>query len=155
MMSRRKAVRTVDLHAVIASVPMNSTAARVMSQRGEHWDSTSGFVGLHWENRPKVAPVAGLTKVHQEIAAEVIGKRTGRFVVIGPVTKEDQPKGKSASFMFVCRCDCGHFESRTRKAINNPNNSNDMCHNCRRLEQKKRTYRELGEKPIAAFTGGK
>lgn len=83
-------------------------------------------------------------------ANEMEGYIFGLFTVIGLAQKKTP--GKPA--VYVCRCACGKFEHRKRKAILNPQNSFDRCTECRHLLYLKRTeyfMRTGKEKPLEYF----
>ena len=64
---------------------------------------------------------------------DLSGQRVGRFTVIGMASQ--------INAMWVVRCDCGRYATRTSKAIKNPNNSSDCCEHCRHLFFLKRDER--------------
>lgn len=74
---------------------------------------------------------------------KVIGKKFGYFRVIGLAPKEISSSNKC---MFVVRCDCGCYETRSSKSINNPKNQNDRCGKCRYILELRRMeeYRNTG-----------
>lgn len=93
--------------------PINKTAALVTS-KGTHYVPNKKIRQLHWTAAPGLKPIPNDVK-------NIIGIRIGRFTVYGYFGK-----GK-----WVVRCDCGHFETRNRKAIFNERNKCDRCEFCR------------------------
>jgi hypothetical protein len=134
-------IRTTRLDAVIASVPLNSTAAKVMG-RGTHWEPKLGDAPhmYHADHPPQMKAPKG-----NEL--DLRGQRFGRFLVVGLSTFSNQNKAAA----WVVRCSCGKFECRKAKAIRNPANVDDCCRACRQLNYIKRTYSRLGSKPAADF----
>lgn len=107
---------------LMASVPINETAARVtsnsheMAPEGPKLDTTFS----HWKAPPCVQPV------HLS-QPNMAGERFGRFTVVGYLGKLT----KSAKGRWLVRCQCGDYEARTQRAIENPANYDDMCYVCR------------------------
>lgn len=77
--------------------------------------------------------------VAQRIAHEVIGKRRDRLVVIG-YAKDQGSQKQSAK--WVCRCDCGNFEHRTRILRWLGTADTNMCQECQKRSFLKRQTRE-------------
>lgn len=112
---------------VIASTPVNSTAGKVMS-RGVHWESQRKEGGAdHWKAPP---PLVRMPKARPTFK-DVTGREFGRMRVIGYLGRH---KGKNSKGRWLVKCSCGDYEARSVKAITNPNNSSDMCVECRHLE---------------------
>ncbi len=141
------------LDAVIASVPANATAARVMA-RGEHWTPEKPLpIGLlHWENMPRMRPFRG------EERHNYTGKKFGRFTVIGIL---EATGGKNRGDRWVVRCSCSHYEARSPQSIAlrivgyAPEDGNpmwDRCWYCAQWEITKNRYGNKGSKPLSAFT---
>lgn len=84
----------------------------------------------HWETCPPMKARA-LVK-YQMTDEDLTGRRQGRFVVMG--------MARDRKARWVVRCDCGCFEIRTAKALRNPNNADDKCVKCRKLDQAKRHH---------------
>lgn len=133
-------IRTTALDAVIASVPLNSTAGSVTA-RGTHWDpKLKESNQLHQDHPPEM-------KRPRPGGPDFTGIRFGRFRVLGLLSISN-PKKPAA---WVVRCACGMYETRKAKAIRNPKNVDDCCRACRRLQQLKRDYERLGSKPASDF----
>lgn len=106
--------------------PINSTAARVTGK---------GF---------QYTPDKKITCTHSDVPLPIIrigwneeditGIKQGRLTVIGKFSKG---AGKKAS-MWAVRCQCGNYETRSRKALLNPANNQDCCQQCRHVEHLKR-----------------
>ena len=112
---------------IITSVPLNSTAAKVVSGRGEHW--TPDYMPSRdiWETPPPMRRVP----TSNPTAAGIVGLRTGRLVVVG--LYDGGSKNHKSS--WVVRCDCGRYELRKARALRNPENTNDKCQECDHLER--------------------
>jgi predicted SprT family Zn-dependent metalloprotease len=143
-------MKTVPVDKIITSVPLNRTAARVINQTGEHYDPKVNYHEvLHFENRPPLRDLSEYRKEHQETYQTIIGRRFGRFVVVGILAGANR-KRKTAA--WVCRCDCGHYEVRNARVIKNPNNIMDRCQNCWHEYRAQQRFAKKGSKPLAMFT---
>jgi hypothetical protein len=140
-------VRTADLDAVLASVPQDAVAARVLSQHGEHYEPVVNYAS-HWhsENPPPLRSPRGLSPE----ARRLIGLRFGRFTVLG--LADFRERGKNAQAAWAVRCACGHYETRNAKAMRNTEEPlNNMCRNCQHVEIAKRRYADEGGRPFTDF----
>lgn len=119
------------MEMVITSVPVDSTAARVTSQGTKYEHEPSGPTVLH-SDLP--LPIVSSFRDHRPL----IGKRFGRFTVIGTFAERRN--------RLVVRCDCSRYETRSARAIKNPNNAADACLRCRQTLYLKRTqhFRSTG-----------
>lgn len=111
---------------IFASAPLNRTAATVTSE-GERYTPAKKVTQNHWTAPPRIArtlPSPGPSFTN------LTGTRFGRFVVLG-LWEPDRPRGKNALPMWVVRCACGDYETRTTRAIRNPANQDDRCQLCR------------------------
>ena len=79
-------------------------------------------------------------------AKAMIGLRFGRFTVIGCLDIWKHSRAK-----WIVRCDCGHYEIRSAKAIRNPVNAEDRCYECRHFLHSRQRYERLGPKPISVY----
>ena len=59
------------------------------------------------------------------------GRRFGKMTVIG--YSKDNKQSTYHKPNWVCRCECGMYETRKSRAVKNPNNQNDCCHVCRQI----------------------
>jgi hypothetical protein len=135
---------------IFSSVPLNSTAARVTG-KGVHYDPKINYgSSVHFKAPPPMKDINKLNPKGKKDALQIIGKRFGRFTVIG-LADGTNPK-KHAK--WVVRCDCGDYEHRSYKAVNNPENTQDRCKNCRHLAYIKKSYKRNGARPLADFIGG-
>jgi hypothetical protein len=142
---------TLNYSQVADATPINRNAIAVTRNSGEHFTDgedrpARNATLLHWENCPPLIPIPSIKHAHgRELARSLMGKKFGRMTVVGLFRErlEHLPIQDQAA-IWVVRCTCGCYEGRRYKAINNPENTNDMCHNCRHLEFIKRRYRELG-----------
>lgn len=110
--------------------PINRTAALVVSK------------GTHFHPNKKVQTADQKTPIRTRKVPlnieNLTGRRRGRFTVLGLA---EGMKGR-----WVVRCDCGTYSLRRSKAINNPENDQDRCEECRHLAFLKRehNYRTTG-----------
>ena len=147
-------MKTTNLDAIITSAPLNGTAARVLSQRGEHY-----YIELkpsphkHWDIPPAMLSVAEMTRLnpqHGAMARATIGRRFGRLTVVG-YPEEQNPKKKAR---WVVRCTCGSYEIRKMPSIKR-GAAEAMCMKCEKVEYFKDRYRRLGSKGIDEFVAEK
>lgn len=141
-------IKSVDLDAVITSVPLDKTAARVMGG------------GVHYEMKLKPAPTyirasvdplptaAPDLVVKLPVYRELVGNTFGRWRVIGYAANQGTSNSKAT---WVVKCSCGRYEHRKAKSIRAAPTSGDCCAECRNLQYIKRAYRELGSKALDAF----
>lgn len=147
-MSRNPADR---LDRIASSVAANSTAAKVTG-RGVHWEAKLKAAPHHVESDVPL-PVRNIAEIKEPntlaLVKKLTGRRFGRMIVLGISQKG---AGGSASAKFVVRCACGQYEHRRSKSILNPENKDDCCRACNRLNQIKRDYGRLGSRPLSDFT---
>lgn len=140
------------IDAVLASVPLNKTAARVLSQRGEHYEPPAPRLNPTHSDLPlPIKKIAGLGGSAVKAASELIGRRFGRLTVMGIFDNPAPGKPKAA---WVVRCSCGHYETRKRKALVAPAGSEhgeDRCSACWALVHIQWKYRQEGGRPIEDF----
>lgn len=132
----------MDIDRIIASVPINSTTARVIGQRGEHYDVTIEEKHAHFEAPPPMRQVAD-DPLTAATAAAIVGKRFGRIVILGLGAVG---RGGSHRARWVARCDCGGYTYFSAKAIRN--GSATMCQKCNAFEKLKWQYENQGPKEI-------
>ncbi len=142
------------LQRILASVPVNATAARVIGSSGAEIpfvaEASRGDT-RHFLVPPPIVPTEELrTRQARETAQKLIGQRFGRFTVLGYAA--DQPENNKRKARWVVRCDCGSYEYRTAKAISNPaNNVVDRCLVCRDDAYHGRKYEQLGPRDFEEF----
>ena len=151
-MSERSPKNTFD--AVLASVPLNRSAAQVVA-RGEHWVPENPLPpGMqHWKSPPPMwvfQPMAG--------QSDLTGKKFGKFTVVGVLGVDG---GKNRGLRWVCRCQCGDYEARSSKAIilrlsgldgSGENQVGYQCWFCAQWETAKARYKKNGSRPLSNFT---
>jgi hypothetical protein len=135
-------VKTADLDAVIASVPVDKTAARQMSG-GVHWDAKKKINQTHRDAPCRMIPIPAGTPNHT-------GKKFGRLTVVGLIERNGHHKGP----LWQVRCVCGQYETRRGKTVKNASDA-DMCQMCAHLEQLKRKEREWREGRNPGYLAGK
>lgn len=141
-------IKSADLDAIVASVPLDKTAARVMG-RGVHYErelkSAPTYIRASVDPLPVASPplIVG-TATYKEL----VGNIFGRWKVMGFAAQQGSP-GKNAT--WVVKCSCGRYEQRKARAIRRAPTTGDCCTECRNLQYIKRAYKELGSKPVSAF----
>lgn len=118
---------------ILTSVPIDKTAARQLS-KGEHWEPDVKITQRHWDTPPK------LRKKYKG-SHSLIGVRSGRLTVVGYFGRKQSPNGKTKgaqSQLWLVKCDCGDFETRTGKALKKKKSGQDRCENCQYFERMKR-----------------
>lgn len=72
------------------------------------------------------------------------GRRAGRLVVVGywgpKRDRNGNCKGGGENQVWVCRCSCGLFVTRTAKTIIAARDPDDKCDHCRQLEYIQRLH---------------
>lgn len=138
----------VSIDAILASSPVNSTAARVVSA-GTHWVPVSHRNEREWGTPPDVRAISTAMRVNPSFT-DFTGKTLGRLVCIG-LAAEAQSKAKGGGTKWVMRCACSNFVVRSAKALKNQANNDDCCPTCRamraiRFHQTAEGQRKLREK---------
>lgn len=134
--------------AVLASAPLNKQAASVTG-RGVHYEPIVNYAGhKHWDAPPPMKPVP-----NDPSCINFIGRKFGRLTVVGLADTKRGSGSPGAS--WVVRCVCGDYEHRSKKAITNPNNSDDKCCHCRDWSKKEKAYKRLGSRDLSTFTHSK
>jgi hypothetical protein len=117
---------------LLASRPVDSAAARTMA-RGVHYEPDKVIVQRHWTAPQKCSLITEQLRSNVQFV-DVTGESFGRFTVIGYLGKYS----KKGPAYWLVRCACGDYESRTSKAVRNPENRGDRCEKCRHLTYLKR-----------------
>ncbi len=131
-----------DIHA---RVPVDMVAVRVVMFPGEHFEPKKRVTTNDSELPLFVGTITKSMRKNKDFT-DLSGVKFGRFVVIG--IARDYP-GR-----WVVRCNCGKYTTRRKKAITNPENTQDRCEHCRHLAFLKRNelWRSSGvDKPIGDF----
>lgn len=125
-----------DIHA---RIPIDRIAARAISA-GVAYSPQKSIRNLDTD-LPIKTRESTQTERRSNGFVDLSGRRVGRFTVLGMASQ--------INAMWVLRCDCGRYTTRTAKAIKNPQNTNDRCEHCRHLaflkceEHWRRTGRHL------------
>ena len=119
---------------LLTSRPVNSAAARVLGS-GVHYEPQKTIIQRHWTAPPQVKPLTAEQRANVQFE-DLTGASFGRFKVIGYLGKMGEGKGSPP--LWLVRCVCGDYESRTKKSIRNPENRGDRCEKCRALSHLKR-----------------
>ena len=120
---------------LITSRPVDGAAARVLS-KGVHYKPDNVIARLLWTAPPKLEPIPVNLRATPKFE-DLTGRKFGRFIVAGYLGKPLGEKQKQPCWLV--RCSCGDYETRTARAIRNPQNAGDRCENCRHLAYLKRT----------------
>lgn len=108
-------------------LPINKTAALV-TQKGVHYVSGKKIQTCESRNPIATKIISKIERENPEFV-DVTGFVVGRLTVLGRALYGPN---------WVCRCTCGTYCVRKRKAILNPNNTQDRCEECRHLAFLKR-----------------
>lgn len=112
--------------------PINRNAYKVFSEGEKHDVVLNEHKGyLSWETCPPLKnkfSYSGQLKVDR-----LVGKRKGNFTIKGVLLQEKETR----KALWVVRCDCGLYEVRTHKSLNNLNNVNDSCRVCNKRNRYK------------------
>ena len=115
---------------LLTSTPINNAAGTVTSSASAY-QSTKQVAQAHWSAPPKMrAP--NVTELANKEFADLKGRRFGQFIVIGILV--EGPKNRYKKQMWVVKCVCGDYESRTARSIRNPENAQDRCDYCRQVD---------------------
>lgn len=107
---------------VISSTPINRQASLSVS-KGFEYSPNKKITVKEWDTVPALKKVIGGN-------LDLTGNKVGRLTVVGLL---DAVKGQHGA-TWVCRCQCGKYTSRKAKAIQNPNNTDDRCEQCRHVK---------------------
>ena len=128
-------MKQTDWDAVLASSPMNTTAARAVSRSR----TAPVELGAHKRNQNfmrsdvpfPVKKREDLSESGQKAHDEWVGKRVGQLVVVGISTAG---KNGSKQARWVVRCDCGYYECRPMKSLTAERDQPHACSECEKLE---------------------
>lgn len=118
---------------ILSARPVNKTAGLVTSG-GIHWEPEVKLPESYWRFDAPPAVVHPSNYPAERSFEDLRGRQFGRFTVFGYLGKRN-PKDKG---LWLVRCVCGAYESRSARAVRNPNNCNDACKHCLHLEFIKR-----------------
>lgn len=107
--------------------PANKQAAMIFAG-GEHYAPKGKIALLHKEVCP---PLIEIQKNWENLTGLVVG----RLTAVGPTRASP-----GSELRWAVRCACGKYETRTAKALKNPNNFGDRCHVCRHVANERRSY---------------
>lgn len=115
--------------------PVDRVAARVLN-KGVSWDSIKRIERNDSKNPIPYEPVSKLSDVKE-------GMRFGSLTVLGRVSGSTST---SKGALYTCKCLCGYYVTRRRKAILNAANGKDCCEICRQKAflANKRHYKVFG-----------
>lgn len=112
---------------IVTNAPVNKTAATVLS-KGDHWDPDTSKMPIGSDTPLETRPFHGRKK------DDMYGKKSGRLVVVGHYVK----KSAQDKALWVVRCVCGRYETRSKRALLNGKNKDDCCAICRKVEWMRR-----------------
>lgn len=116
------------------SGPVDRVAARVMGG-GVHYEREVKANEKHWkDNPPRTVPFKRQANNPQSI--DYTGHKFGRFTVVGYLGATGKALGTNGKRMAVwlVRCACSAYSQRGVKAMNNADNPDDCCNDCRNLK---------------------
>lgn len=119
---------------LLASRPVNKTAARVLGG-GVHYEPQKVIAQRHWTAPPPLAEITPAMRIDPSFK-DLTGSTVGRFTIVGFLGNLSETKKNKA--LWLARCVCGDYESRSAKSILNPANYGDRCEKCRHLAHLKR-----------------
>lgn len=122
-------IRTTNFDALAAAAPLDRQASTIRDGSGDLWEAKISETTKRWIAPPPLKPLASLSPPGRAFAREMVGQRFGRMVVLGVL--DDGGERKQAS--WVCRCDCGYYETKKAKSLRSPQES--KCSACIGLEQ--------------------
>lgn len=102
-----------DWDALIASAPANAQAARDAGARGAGW-TPAKTLHREWDQRSDL-PLPMKPVTYGKGSIDLRGYKCGRLTVLG--LHDSKRRGNAA---WVVRCVCGAYETRTAKALRNP-----------------------------------
>jgi hypothetical protein len=121
---------------IAAKTPIDATAAKVTSKpgRGFVYDSKKKICQEHSETP---LPMKPFVVTGRGQGSDLTGVRFGRFTVVGY---------SAAGGVWVVRCSCGMYSTRRGKSVQNANNADDCCEECRQVKylRRKDEYRRHG-----------
>ena len=132
----------MKLEKIITSDPIDAVAGRVTS-RGTHWNPRKTFSGPN-SDLPLPIRAANYSEKNNSAWADLTGRKVGRLTVLGIYAIAAVGKNKKQA--WVVRCQCGRYETRTARAIRNPENKEDYCEMCYHLRcvKKSEEFRRTG-----------
>ncbi len=104
-----------------SGTPVDGLAARVAS-KGFQYKPKKKVVQCHWGAPPEMRRVP-------RGVPNLTGVSFGGFRVMGLYTGTKHRGGA----LWVVRCVCGDYETRSSRAIKNPKNAQDCCELCRHV----------------------
>lgn len=132
-------MRTTNFDALATAAPLDRQASIVRDGSGDHWEAKIPEYHLRWIAPPALRTIRSLEANAQKLAAEIVGKRHGRLVVLGILLEE----GRNKKARWVVRCDCGYYEARLAKTIRSGDPDRMMCCACDKADQ----LRQRSSKP--------
>ncbi len=113
----------------IARTPADGTSARVI-KGGVHYTPDKMITNEH-SDCPLPMRSPNHLERHSKTFVDLKGTKFGQFTVVG---LHDAGRTKK-TLTWVVRCSCGKYETRTSKAVRNPNNAAiDCCQWCRQVD---------------------
>lgn len=121
-------------------IPINRVAARVI-KRAKPEDVWLPRVEAveHIKHSTNALPTS---PIHHQAPTEirnVIGRRRGRFTVVGFGVQDGSRRSGNKNACWVVRCDCGNYEHRTRVLRWLSTECDDMCIECAHRKAKIKT----------------
>lgn len=112
--------------AVLASSPLNATAATVTS-KGYDYSPPVTFSETVWDAPPPMTPVGRMHLANASFV-DLTGRRVGRLTVLG-IARDNHRASGSGGGLWVCRCSCGRYVGRRAKSLKAAS-AEAMCNEC-------------------------
>lgn len=124
--------------------PIDSTAARVVSQKGEKWAPSIKEDSTHYRSEngaPKLRPV---NRGHFDLTGLVVGRLT--VLGLSAEVKSGRQRSNGKGARWAVRCSCGAYEHRTAKALKaaQADEKRALCTHCNYTEQMKQGHNKIG-----------
>jgi hypothetical protein len=128
-------VKKSTIERIVASVPLNRTAAAVVNEReGTHWTPEIDPNIPHFATPPPMRPIPPDME-------SLVGRQFDRLTVVGLSVPR---KSRHPWAQWVCRCTCGYYELRRGKALlDHKGREPQMCARCQALVSARWRYENL------------
>lgn len=126
-------MKAMDYDRLATSAPLNRTAGAVTTESRDTYTPNISIARRHSSSPlPTHAPSRNMLVCPS--FEDLTGRAFGRFTVIGLLDAPPEEKSSKKPRQWVVRCACGDYETRTARAIRNPNNAHDACDYCLHLQ---------------------
>lgn len=129
----------MSMNKIISSVPLNSTAARVIGK------------GVHYEPQMRPHATEALIGMPAILRPVKNGKRLGHWTILGLAADSPEASSRKPEALFVVKCSCGRYGLRRMKSLVRARKRKEGCPECKHLQTVRALYRKQGSKPLSAF----